>query len=152
MILPDVNVLLYAVDEASESHPRARDWLERSLSGTQTVAFAWSVLTAFIRLSTRPAVFAQPLTVAQAVDLVEGWLAQPPVVVVHPTDRHLAILRDLLEAAGTAGNLVPDAHLAALAIEHGATVASSDRDFARFAGVRSSDPIAGGTPPRYSAE
>lgn len=143
MIVPDVNVLLYAVDETSARHVAARTWLERSLSGTETVAFGWSVLTAFIRLSTRPAVFARPLSSSQAFDLVAGWLAQPPVVVVDPTQRHLGILRNLLETLGTAGNLVPDAHLAALAVEHGGTVASSDHDFGRFAGVRWLDPLAG---------
>jgi toxin-antitoxin system PIN domain toxin len=141
VILPDVNLLLYAVDETAARHQAARDWLEQALSGSETVAFGWSVLAAFIRLSTRPAVFARPLTPTQAFDLVEGWLAQPSVVTVDPTQRHLALLRGLLEPLGTAGNLVPDAHLAALAVEHGATVASSDHDFARFPGVRWSDPL-----------
>jgi len=143
VIVPDVNVLLYAVDETSARHRAARAWLEATLSGTQTVGFAWLVLTAFIRLSTRPAVFSQPLTAAQAFDLVEGWLQQPSVVTILPTQRHLAILRGLLEPFGTAANLVPDAHLAALAIEHGGAVASSDRDFTRFPGVRWADPLSG---------
>ena len=142
MILPDVNLLLYAVDSTSPRHTGARDWLERCLSGTETLAFAWSVLTAFIRLSTRASVFEQPLTPAQTFDLVDQWLAQPPAVILHPTERHHVVLRELLEPLGTAGNLVPDAHLAALALEHGAVVASSDHDFARFAGLRWSDPLA----------
>ena len=141
MILPDVNVLLYAVDETSARHSTARDWLEQTLSGAETVAFAWSVLSAFVRLSTRPAVFAQPLTPAQAFDLVEGWFAQPLAITVEPSQRHLSILRGLLEPLGTAGNLVPDAHLAALAIEHGGSVASSDRDFTRFQGLRWTNPL-----------
>ena len=143
MILPDVNVLLYAVDAASPRQSLARPWLEGRLSGSETVAFAWSVLTAFVRLGTHPSVFHEPLTPAQAFDLIDGWLALPAVIVVHPGDRHQAVLRELLEPLGTAGNLVPDAHLAALAIEHGATLASSDHDFARFGGLRWMDPLAG---------
>jgi toxin-antitoxin system PIN domain toxin len=87
-------------------------------------------------------VFERPLDPAQAFDLIDGWLAQPSVVVVHPTPRHHIVLRQLLEALGTAGNLVPDAHLAALALEHGATVSPCDRDFGRFIGVAWSDPLA----------
>jgi uncharacterized protein len=142
VILPDVNVLLYAVDETSPRHAAARAWLERCLSGTETVGLAWSVLTVFLRLTTRASVFEHPLTLAQAFDLVDGWLAQPRVVVAHPTSRHHIVLRRVLESLGTAGNLVPDAHLAALALEHGATVVSRDRDFGRFAGVAWSDPLA----------
>jgi hypothetical protein len=152
VILPDVNLLLYAVDSTSARHEQARRWVEAALSGTESVALAWSVLTAFVRLSTRPAVFLHPLAVDQAFDLVDGWLAQPAVVIVHPTHRHHVVLRDLLEPLGTAGNLVPDAHLAALAIEHGAELLSSDHDFARFAGLRWSDPLVQPvTPPRRRA-
>ena len=143
MILPDVNLLLYAVDAASPRHGAARNWLEDRLSDTETVALSWSVLTAFVRLSTHPSVFERPLTSAQAFDIVEGWLEQPSVIVVHPGDRHHVRMRELLEPLGTAGNLVPDAHLAALAPEHGATLHSSDHDFARFAGLRWMDPLAG---------
>ncbi len=141
--MPDVNVLLYAVDQTSARHSAARAWLEGALSGSETVAFAWSVLIAFVRLSTRPAVFSSPLTPAQAFDLVDGWLAQPSVVTIDPTQRHLAVMRGLLDPLGSGGNLVPDAHLAALAIEHGAAVVSSDRDFTRFPGLRWVDPLAG---------
>lgn len=143
MILPDVNLLLYAVDAASPRNGAARRWVEERLSGPETVAMAWSVLTAFVRLSTHPSIFLEPLTSEQAFDLIDGWLRQPSVVIVHPGDRHHIIMRELLEPLGTAGNLVPDAHLAALALEHGATLASSDHDFARFAGLRWTDPLAG---------
>lgn len=142
MNLPDVNLLLYAVDSTSPRHAVAQAWLERCLSGPETFAFSWSILTAFLRLSTRASVFQQPLSVGQAFDMVTGWLAQPCVIVLHPTERHHLVMRELLEPLGTAGNLVPDAHLAALALEHGAIVASSDPDFARFARVRWSDPLA----------
>jgi uncharacterized protein len=143
VILPDVNLLLYAIDETAPRHETARPWLEATLSSPETVAFAWSVLTAFLRLSTHPAVFHAPLAAGQAFDLIDDWLGQPSVVIVHPGDRHHTIMRELLASLGTAGNLVPDAHLAALAITHGATLASSDRDFARFAGLRWIDPLVG---------
>jgi len=138
--LPDVNVLLYAVDERSHHHASARAWLEEALSGTETVAFCWHVLVAFVRLSTRPVVFERPLDADGALDLVDGWLAQPCATVVHPTARHPALLRDALQAVGTAGNLTSDAHLAALAREHGAKLCSYDTDFARFAGLDWSTP------------
>jgi toxin-antitoxin system PIN domain toxin len=143
VILPDVNLLLYAIDITSPRHDAARSWLEDRLSDSETVAFSWSVLTAFVRLSTHASIFEQPLTSAQAFDIIEGWLEQPSVIVVHPGNRHHIMMRELLEPLGTAGNLVPDAHLAALALEHGATLHSSDHDFARFAGLRWIDPLAG---------
>jgi toxin-antitoxin system PIN domain toxin len=139
--LIDANLLLYAVDESSPQHDRARGWLEAVLSGTQTVAFSWSVLLAFLRLSTRPQVFANPLTADEALDIIDGWLAQPTAVIIHPTDRHAALLRDLLRSVGTAGNLTTDAHLAALSIEHGATLCSADADFSRFVGLARQNPL-----------
>lgn len=141
MKLPDANVLIYALDSTSPRHEPARFWLEEVLSGGETVAFAWSVILAVLRLTTHPAVFAAPLSSGEAMDVVDGWLSQPVATVVHPTARHPALLRELLESVGTAGNLVPDAHLAALSIEHGAELCSSDADFSRFAGVRWTDPL-----------
>lgn len=142
MKLPDVNLLLYGLDEGSPHHDAARPWLEDLLSGTEPVGFSWSVLLAFMRLSTRPQLFTNPLQPAEAFDVIEGWLAQPCAVVLHPTERHLAVLRGLVEPLGTAGNLTADAHLAALAIEHGAEVCSADHDFARFGGLRWTNPLA----------
>jgi toxin-antitoxin system PIN domain toxin len=139
--LPDVNLLLYAIDEGSARHEPARAWVEERLSGTETLAFSWVVLLAFIRLTTSPRVFQSPLSTSAALDLVDSWLAQPCVAVVHPTSRHASVLRDLLEPLGTAGNLTTDAHLAALAIEHGAELCSTDRDFSRFTGLRWADPL-----------
>ena len=141
MKLTDVNLLLYALDTTSPRHPAARRWLEERLSGTETFAFAWEVLLAFVRLSTNPRVFESPLPPAHALDIVDGWLALPCATVVHPTDRHPALLRELLDHLGTAANLVTDAHLAALAIEHGAELCSSDSDFARFPRLRWNDPL-----------
>lgn len=120
MKLLDVNLLLYARDEAAPRHTAALAWLERTLSGTETVGFAWAVLLGFVRITTKRTVFANPLSPTTALDLVDGWLAQPCATVVHPTERHAGILRDLIIRIGTAGNLTTDAHLAALAIEHDA--------------------------------
>jgi toxin-antitoxin system PIN domain toxin len=139
--LPDVNLLLYAIDEEAPRHRPAREWLEDVLSGTEAVAFAWAVLLGFVRISTNPAAFEQPLGAEEALDFVDGWLAQPVATVVHPTDRHASALRSLLAPLGTAGNLTSDAHLAALAIEHGAELCSSDADFSRFDGLRWTDPL-----------
>jgi toxin-antitoxin system PIN domain toxin len=139
--LPDVNLLLYAVDESSARHGPARAWVEERLSGAETFALAWVVLLAFIRLTTSSRVFQSPLTPSQALDLVDSWLAQPCATVVHPTSRHAPVLRQLLEPLGTAGNLTTDAHLAALAIEHGAELCSTDTDFSRFAGLRWTNPL-----------
>jgi uncharacterized protein len=141
MKLLDLNILIYAVDESSSRHLEARRWLDDTLSGSDTVAFAWSVLVGFVRLSTRAAVFERPLAVDEAFDVVEGWLRQPSVTIAHPTDRHPRVLRELLTEAGTAGNLTSDAHLAALAIEHGAQLCSTDGDFGRFAGLRWLNPL-----------
>jgi uncharacterized protein len=139
--LPDVNLFLYAIDDVSPRHGPARAWVEAALSGSETVALAWTTLVGFVRLSTQANLFERPLEVEEALDLVDGWLEQPCTTVVHPTDRHAAVLRELLEPLGTAGNLTNDAHLAALAIEHGATICSCDSDFSRFPGVKWVDPL-----------
>jgi toxin-antitoxin system PIN domain toxin len=139
--LPDVNLFLYAYDECSPRHALARDWLEQTLSSAETVGLSWIVLLAFIRLSTRSVVLESPLGVDAAIELVESWLDQPCVTVIHPTKRHAAVLRELLLPLGTAGNLTTDAHLAALAIEHGALLCSCDTDFSRFPGLRWLDPL-----------
>jgi toxin-antitoxin system PIN domain toxin len=134
--LVDANVLLYAVDEDAPLHSAAISWLDPALAGREAVGFAWIVLLAFVRLSTHPALFPNPLAADQAFDVVESWLAQPASIVLDPTVRHLGVLRGLLTQLGTAANLVSDAHLAALAVEHGAEIVSFDADFGRFPGVR----------------
>ncbi|OBA81325.1 ribonuclease [Mycobacterium sp. 1164966.3] len=141
MKLCDLNILVYAMDESSSRHRGARAWLDETLSGSDTVAFAWQVLIGFVRLSTRSAVFARPLTAEESFDVVEQWLQQPCVTVLHQTERHASVLRGLLTPLGTAGNLTIDAHLAALATEYGAELCSTDVDFSRFAGVRWVDPL-----------
>ena len=140
MRLVDANVLVYATNSGAPHHASARSWLEDALGGTEAVGFAWTVVLAFMRLATSRAVFASPLTVDDAADQVEDWLAQASAVVVEPTPRHLGLVRGLLAQTGTAANLVNDAHLAALALEHGAEIVSFDLDFQRFTGVRSSAP------------
>lgn len=141
MRLLDLNILIYAMDESSSHHESARDWLNETLSGSSTVAFAWHVLIGFVRLSTRAVIFERPLTVEESFDVVDGWLQQPCVTIVHPTDRHAVVLRGLLSPLGTAGNLTSDAHLAALSVEHGAELCSTDVDFSRFSGVRWTNPL-----------
>ena len=142
MKLVDANVLLYAVNEDAPQHPKAKAWLENALTGPEPVGFDWTVLLAFLRLSTRSAVFPRPLSVAQATDVVASWLGQPCAEIVDPADRHLDVFRRLLEPLGTAGNLTSDAHLAALALEFGAELCSCDADFARFPGLRWTNPLA----------
>jgi hypothetical protein len=133
--LVDANVLLYAVNSDAVNHERSRRWLDDALSGAETVAFSWVALLAFVRLATKVSLFPFPLTVDEAMDRVDAWLAAPSAVVVEPTVRHAAIVRDLLTAVGVGGNLVNDAHLAALAIEHRCGIVSFDNDFGRFPSV-----------------
>lgn len=141
MIVPDVNLLLYAVDSTSPAHERASSWLAEMLSGTETIAFPWAVLLGFVRLATNPRVFADPLGAEDAFGIASGWLEQPNSITINPVDRHLARLWELLEPVGIAGNLTSDAHLAALAIEHGAELHSADTDFARFPGLQWRNPL-----------
>lgn len=139
--LLDLNLLVYAVDRDAPRHEAARRWLEQALSDDEPVGLAWVVVLGFLRLVTRAAVVRQPLDPAQAFDLVERWLDWPSVEVVRPGPQHWALLRSLLEPLGTAGNLTTDAHLAALALEHRATLCTADDDFRRFPGLRVLKPL-----------
>jgi toxin-antitoxin system PIN domain toxin len=141
MILLDANLLIYAVNEDAPLNRKAKSWLESVLSGQETVGFPWNVLLAFLRLTTRPGLFRRPLSMDTAFDLAASWLDQTCATIVHPGPRHLSVLRELLEPLGTGGNLTSDAHLAALAIEYGAELCSSDTDFARFQGLKWSNPL-----------
>lgn len=132
MKLSDVNLLLYAVNAADPMHKAARQWVETSFSEQESFGFEWTVLLAFVRISTRAGIFTRPLSVKQAFDVIDDWLEQPNSMVITPTFQHSLILRDLLLPLGTGGNLTADAHLAAIAIEHGATLYSADNDFSRF--------------------
>ncbi|HEY1281419.1 MAG TPA: type II toxin-antitoxin system VapC family toxin [Acidimicrobiales bacterium] len=136
MKLVDANILLYAVNSSARHHDRSRRWLDSALSGDDTVAFSWVALLAFVRLSTKTGLFPAPLTVDEAMDRVDAWLAAPPAVVVEPTPNHPVMVRNLLAPFGVGANLVNDAHLAALAVEHRGTIVSFDNDFGRFPTVR----------------
>lgn len=140
MKIVDVNVLLYAFDTTSSRHKEAKRWIESVFSGREPVGLSWQVLLAFVRLSTRASLFAHPLTTDEAFDVIDSWLEHPATTVVQPGARHAVVLRDLLVTTGAGGNLVPDAHLAALALEHGASLWSYDNDFGRFPGLRWSQP------------
>ena len=142
MILLDANLLLYAYDVSSPLHERARAWLEETLGSEEEVGIALISLLAFLRIGTSPTVFARPLTLEQATGVVTGWLERPNVGMVQPTRRHMEMLGEVARSGKARGVLLMDAHLAALAIEHGATLCTSDRDFARFRGLRLEDPIA----------
>jgi toxin-antitoxin system PIN domain toxin len=141
MIVPDVNLLLYAVNSDAPLHQPAREWLEETLSGAEDVGLSWIVILAFLRLTTRAGVFAKPLRVDAAFETVAGWLEAPGVRVALPGPQHFGIMRSLLQPLGTGGNLTSDAHLAAIAIEHNALLCSCDHDFARFPGLRWTDPL-----------
>lgn len=140
MKVVDANVLLYAISEDATHHERARRWLDGTLTRGDPVGFTWLVVTAFLRLATNPAVLPEPLSVGVACDVMERWLRQPAATVLEPTSRHVGLVRGLLEPLGAGGNLVADAHLAAVALEHAAEVVSFDNDFSRFTGVRWSSP------------
>lgn len=144
MILIDANLLIYAIDRDGPQHDAARRWLERTLSGVRPVGLPWVVILAFVRITTRPGIMRRPLPLAHALAYVQSWLEQPCVETVAPGEHHWSILRRLLEATGTAGNLTSDAHIAALALERGACVCSTDHDFARFAGLTHVNPLVGG--------
>lgn len=142
MKLLDANLLIYAVNGDLPQHRAAKAWLEKVLSGIDSVGLPWVSVLAFLRLCTSRRVFAKPLSVEQAIAYIDEWLALPSVTLVRPGERHWAVLRMLLEQTGTAGNLTTDAHIAALALEAGCTVYSADHDFRRFPGVRHVNPLA----------
>lgn len=143
MIIPDVNLLLYAYNPSCADHAKTARWWSDCLSGTEPVGLPHVVLFAFIRIATRPIAFDPPLAIADAADHVRAWLAQPNVQILLPGDGHLDRVLDLLQQIGTAGNLVTDAQLAAFAIEHHAVLHTADTDFLRFPGLRWHNPITG---------
>ena len=144
MILVDANLLLYAYHPRAEQHGAARSWLESALSGSEMVRFAWLTLWAFLRISTNPRVFERPLAIDEAEGAVAAWLACTVAGILEPGERHWDLLRGLMREGQTKGPLVMDAVVAALAIEHGATLHTTDRDFSRFSGLRWTNPLLGG--------
>lgn len=141
MILVDANILLYAEDQTSPQHEAAVQWWDEKLSGSAPVCLCWSVLGAFIRIGTNPRVYEHPLSLEQALDRVQRWLDQPCVRLISPTERHWLVFQNLLLEANAVANLVTDAHLAAIAIEHGCEMNSTDSDFAKFPGLRWRNPL-----------
>lgn len=136
MRIPDVNVLLYARNEAATGHEASKAWLEDMLRGAESLGLAWIALIGFVRIATNPRVHRAPLRASNALDQIDVWLGARQSVELNPGREHARILRELLERSGTAGNLTTDAHLAALAIENGATLVSFDGDFHRFEGLK----------------
>lgn len=141
MNIVDANVLIYAVNSDSPHHEKARKWFESALSGTESIGFAWTVLLAFLRVTTRRGILAKPLDTGTAIVYVDSWLSQPNVEIIGPDENHWPILRTLISSVGTAGNLTSDAHLAALALGQGATLVSTDHDFRRYAGLSILNPL-----------
>jgi toxin-antitoxin system PIN domain toxin len=141
VIVIDLNILLCAINRDSKNHRAAKAWLEEALSGEESVALPWVVVLGFIRLTTNPRVFPNSLNVDEAIAIVDSWFDQPSVIALPPGDGHWPILRELLSTAGAAANLASDAHLAALAIEHGAELCSTDADFNRFRTLRWRNPL-----------
>jgi uncharacterized protein len=142
VILIDVNILVYAHVGSFSQHQKAKDWLDRQLSGVAAVGLPWPSLLAFLRLVTNPRIFDRPEPTGDAWRQVRTWLACESAWIPQPTQRHLEIVGELLALPGIQGSLVPDADLAALAIEHGLTLCSTDGDFARFPGLNWVNPIA----------
>jgi toxin-antitoxin system PIN domain toxin len=141
MILIDANLVIYAHHTAAQYHQRSKRWLEEVFASGDSVAFAWTTLLAFVRITTSPKPFTIPLTSEEASAVVSGWLNHPAVSILQPTERHWPILSRLLADGQARGPLVMDAHLAALAIEHGTTLCTTDRDFTRFKGLRLLNPL-----------
>lgn len=141
MILIDVNLLLYAYNPSFERHARAQTWLEGALNRPDPVRLSWAGMLAFLRIATSTRAFESPLSVAEATSIVDSWLARPMVAILDPGERHWEVLSHLLKTTHARGADVADAHLAALAIEHGATLCTSDRDFAKFPGLRILNPL-----------
>lgn len=141
MILVDVNLLLYASNRSAPEHERARTWLDAQLTGVARVGLPWPSLLAFVRLASNPLMTRQPATVESAWRQVRQWLGQENVWSPVPSDRHALILETFCAMPGMTSRLVPDAHLAALAIEHGLTLCTSDGDFAKFPGLTWENPL-----------
>lgn len=142
MILVDANLLLYAANRTVPDHTRARTWLDDRLNGSVAVGLPWPSLLAFVRLTTNPAILKHPITTANAWRQVDEWLACEPAWTPVPGEGHRRIVGGFLKASWMTSRLVPDAHLAALAIEHGLTLQSTDGDFARFPGLKWENPLA----------
>ena len=141
MKIVDINLLIYAINKDTPHHSKAKMWLEASLSSDEPLGFAWIVILGFLRIITNSSIMPKALPSEIALELVDEWLDQPSSQIVVPTERHWSIFKELLMPLGTAANLTSDAHLAALAIEYGARLYSTDNDFSRFDALRWTNPI-----------
>ncbi len=141
MIVPDVNLLIYAYNDGSPRHDSARRWWEDLINGTERVAVPWVVSTGFVRLMTHAKVLARPAAPSEAVEYVREWFRFPHVTPINPGSEHITHFRRNLDAAGVGANLVTDAHIAALAMEYQAEVHSNDTDFSRFPGLLWRNPL-----------
>ncbi len=141
MKVVDINLLIYALNKDTPHHPQAKKWLETSLSDDEPVGLAWIVILGFLRIITSARIMPAPLSSETAIEVIEEWLHHPTVKIIVPGERHWDILKELLTPLGTAANLTSDAHLAALAIEYGARLFSTDNDFSRFPNLRWINPI-----------
>jgi uncharacterized protein len=142
VILVDANLLIYAHSNNFSQHPAARDWLDEQINGSAQVGMPWACLLAFLRITTNPRLFERPHAMAKAWEQISAWLDCDTVWIPGPTERHAGVLAGLLSQPGIHGNLVSDAHLAALAIEHGLILCSADGDFSRFADLKWINPLA----------
>lgn len=141
MIVPDANLLLYAYDRDSQYQARAAAWLSSTFSGAELVGMPWQTIGAFLRISTNSRIFASPLSMEQAVALVDEWLAQDKVRLLAQGERHWTILKEVLRRGAVVGPQTTDAQLAAVTMEHGGVLHTTDRDFARFPGLRWVNPL-----------
>ena len=141
MIVVDANILLYAYDSASSHHTKARAWIEETFSGTEPVGLPWQTISAFLRIMTNPRLPGERFTLQEAAPIVDGWLEQPNTQALAPGDDHWPLFRQMIVEGQATGGLVSDAHLAALTIEYGGVLHTTDRDFARFPGLRWRNPL-----------
>lgn len=141
MITPDANIVLYAYNEDATRHAEAKRWLENQFSAPAVFGLSWQVITAFLRISTNPKAFPQPFDLMEAIEIVDEWLALPNIEILTPTSNHWKTFQNLIVEGQTKAALMMDAHLAALAIEHSATLATTDRDFQKFSGLQTINPL-----------
>lgn len=141
MILVDANILIYAYNETASEHVAARAWLRANLAGSQSVAFSWLAIMAFVRVSTNRKIFIKPYSTNEAFDIVQNWLSAPRSAILWPGDEHLGIVKRLAHESGVYGARLTDAHIAALAIEHGVELATTDSDFKVFVGLKFKNPL-----------
>jgi len=141
VIILDANILVYAYDSASPQHAKARAWIERTFSETELVGLPWQSVSAFLRITTNPRLPGERFTLDEAVSIVDQWLGQPMVRLLSPSDDHWVFFRRLIREGQVIGAMMSDAHVAALTIEHGGVLHTTDRDFARFPGLRWTNPM-----------